>query len=394
MTLATGQPPLYLNDINRTLNELGLPQLTADQCRVAGSRYSRDDIKAALQQAPTNPSWRTWLRELVEAIRSTSSVASQPQMPPPARREVPPAPASPGAHTPTNTDTNKSQSKESRLAEINRVLASIGCSAITTIQAQNLATKVPTDHLKRAIATAQSNAKAAEWLRDAVTKVSPKETTQPGNRQHAPTNRMPSRTAQQRGQPAPPRRPAPAPVDSQNQSDRRQVIAYGAKAAIAFTETDLQPHQQERTGYLRSILIKAAQAKDGQDCKKGVAWNTAVVVNLGPHEVQLIAAVLLSRIPSARFAGHGHTNEKWFEFSQISDQKFKGSYMATFCEAKGSPKINVRITHTDVGRILSMFLRVCCHQLGLENQAALVLPTIYAVAAQYGEAMDRSRNSN
>ncbi|AVQ00359.1 hypothetical protein C7S18_23970 (plasmid) [Ahniella affigens] len=394
MSLAIDQQPLYLNDINRVLAQIGLSQLTADQCRLAGSRYKHDDIKAALKEAPTNASWRTWLRELVEFVRSSSAPTSQPQMPPPSRREAKLQPALAAAQTPAVPVPSNCQAKESRLAEINRVLVSIGCRPLTTIQAQTLATKVSTEHLKRAIAAAQSSAKAAEWLRNAVTKVSPQEPAQPANRQHDPTNRTTSRTAQQRDQPALPRRAAPAPVDSQNQSDRRQVIAYGAKAAIAFTETDLQPHQQERTGYLRSILIKAAQAKDGQDCKKGVAWNTAVVVNLGPHEVQLIAAVLLNRIPSARFAGHGHTNEKWFEFSQISDQKFKGSHMATFCEGRGSPKINVRITHNDVGRILSMFLRVCCHQLGLESQAALVLPTIHAVAAQYGEAMNRTRNAN
>lgn len=394
MSVAIDKQPIYLTDINRVLAQLGLPELTAEQCRLAGSRYNRDDIKEALNLAPTNASWRTWLRELVEAVRSASPAASQPQMPPPVRREANPGHAVSTVPTPPPAANERSGSKENRLAEINRVLVSIGCHPITTVQAQSLATTVSTEHLKRAIAEAKSNTRAADWLRGVVSKVAVTDRTQDNSPNKRGSTRQHSPDANRQRPAAASQRQSAEPDDSQNRSVRHdQAVAYGAKAAIAFQELDLAERQQERTGYSRSILIKAALAKDGQDCKKGIAWNTAVMINLGQHEVQLIAAVLMNQIPSVRFAGHGHSNEKWLEFSQVTDERFKGAVMATICEGKGRPKINVSITHTDLGHILSMFLRVCSHQLRLDNQAELVLATIRTVASQYAEAMERKRSA-
>lgn len=352
--------------INDTLRALQIPTLNDAQLQHATRMFEPEHLRKALSDASTSPDWREWLRDAVHQIHQAVPATSQQHLPPPASGKAS-APVRPASLPATD-----------RLTEINRVLTAIGARTITVRESRQLGQSFESERLRLAIDSAEDDPRAAAFLRQCIASLD-SAPAEPAREAPAPRNAEPE-----------PQREAPETAQGGRWDEH---VAYGKATAVSFLIADLTEQSRRRDGYDRTIMIKAAQAKDGQDCKNGIAWNTAICVNLGQHEVQFIASVLLGMLPAVRFAGHGRLHDKWFEVSRITDERFKGGFRVSVAEGKSNRPIAVNIGPTDIGAILSRFLRIATHQLHLEEQPNLLVPTLRASVELYQEAQSRKQGS-
>lgn len=141
---------------------------------------------------------------------------------------------------------------------------------------------------------------------------------------------------------------------AERQFDQHQC--YGSDTAVSFK---CSPNM-DRTA--KTVNIEAAKAKQGS-CKGGVDWDNAIKIMLEPHEVQVVAAVLLGFGSKARFAGHGKDNMKWFEITE-TEGEWEGAVRIQVGQGKGNGNSRaVNIGPTDIGEVSALFLRALESQL-------------------------------
>jgi hypothetical protein len=141
-----------------------------------------------------------------------------------------------------------------------------------------------------------------------------------------------------------------------------QHSCYGKDVAVTFECTP----NRDRTA--NTVNIKVAKAK-GATCKQGVDWANGIMIALEPHEVQTVLAVLWGMGEKVRYAGHGHDNQKWFEI-QESTGDYAGAIRLTL--AHGQDRRHINIGHTDIAKVLAIFVRAAESQLRIPSA---LLPT-------------------
>jgi len=208
-----------------------------------------------------------------------------------------------------------------------------------------------------------------------------------------PTRDVTPRGAEARGSnvhrlhPEPPTdRDAPsAPRDVQPPPQRQydQVCAYGGDVALQFERC---PSKDRSTN---TINLKCARAKPGGKTRQGCDWHNAILLMLTPHEVQLVVAVLMGYLGKFRAAGHGATNDKWFEVEETSEA-YAGAVRFTVAQGKGSDRDirRVNVGATDVGEVVAVFLRAAQDQLRLPGP--LLLQAIRRTAQLYQLSQEAS----
>ena len=158
-------------------------------------------------------------------------------------------------------------------------------------------------------------------------------------------------------------RQASSPQGAEAPRKYDQHSCFGKDVAVSF---DCLPNK-ERTA--NTVMLKVAKAK-GATCKQGVNWDDGILINLEPHEVQTVTAVLMGLAEKVRYAGHGRDNQKWFEFEETSGD-FAGAIRLTV--AHGSDRRSVNIGSTDVGEVAALFMRAAESQLKVN---AALIPAI------------------
>ena len=168
-----------------------------------------------------------------------------------------------------------------------------------------------------------------------------------------------------------------------------QVEAYGSDIALQFERC----LTIDRSTY--TINLKCARAKEGGKTRNGCDWKNAILLMLTPHEVQLVAAVMLGYLPKFRAAGHGQLNDKWFEVEETSEA-YAGAIRFTVAQGKDNSRDmrKVNVTATDAGKASAIFLRAARDQLCLDGH--LLLATIRRTADLYakGQQARQSRDQS
>lgn len=317
-------------------------------------------------------------------------------------------------------------------AQLNRLLASLGMPKLTLRQI-NALTADPVDgkHVRDAMDNAAHDPAWRQWLAAAVQRAIVAAPTQAPSQAQAPApdaagsdaglpavaqplerpgNAPAARAAAEQPQPqasrnnvrpmhrpdfpergrtsaAPVDQPQSAPAQSGNNDAQRagksrdiqpprfdQYTAYGKDTGIQFERCP----NIERT--VNTINVSIAKAKDGASAKNGLNWDAKIQLMLVPHEVQLIAAVLHGMLPKVRFAGHGHSNEKWIEVERQTGQW--AGVRFTIAQDKSDIR-RVNVGYTDIGSVAAIFMRTLQDQMRL--QANAILSTIKATASVYLE---------
>lgn len=128
-----------------------------------------------------------------------------------------------------------------------------------------------------------------------------------------------------------------------------EYTCFGRETAVQFQRTP------DKKG-VNTVNIKIARAKNqSQSCRAGVDWSNATIVMLVAHEVQIAYAVLMGLGDHCRFAGHGHDNQKWFQFEENKDN-FAGSMRLTVGQGANDTR-RINISHTDIKGVLAVFSR-------------------------------------
>lgn len=148
-------------------------------------------------------------------------------------------------------------------------------------------------------------------------------------------------------------RPANAGQQAGTARQYDQHACFGKDIAVQFQNLPTR----DRTH--NTVMIKIARAK-GTTCKQGVDWDRAILINLEPNEVETCAAVLLGLGHKVRYAGHGPTNDKWFELSETTEN-WAGSIRLQV--GQGDDRRSVNIGPTDVGQVAALFLRALATQV-------------------------------
>lgn len=164
-----------------------------------------------------------------------------------------------------------------------------------------------------------------------------------------------------------------------------QHACFGKDVAVQFQNCPTK----DRTH--NTVMLKIARAKGGT-CKQGVDWDNAILINLEPHEVQTCTAVLLGIGTKVRYAGHGPTNDKWFELSETTEE-WAGAIRLQV--GQGDEKRSVNIGPTDVGEVCALFLRA----LGTQMRVApavypMILRRAYDLYQKNAQRMEARRNQN
>lgn len=312
--------------LNRLLAYVGLPKLTLRQINTLTTDPADGaHVADALTEAASNPAWRQWLAAAVQR----AIVAAPAQAP-------------------------------SQGAESNAAGSTAGLPPV-----------------------AQPLERPADAARTAAT-ATPQSQPQPSRNNVRPMHR-PDFPERGRTSAAPVDQPQSAPAQSGNNDAQRagksrdiqpprfdQVTAYGKDTGIQFERCP----NIERT--VNTINVSIAKAKDGASAKNGLNWDAKIQLMLVPHEVQLIAAVLHGMLPKARFAGHGHSNEKWIEVERQTGQW--AGVRFTIAQDKSDIR-RVNVGYTDIGNVTAIFMRTLQDQMRL--QANAILPTIKATASIY-----------
>lgn len=315
--------------LNRLLASLGMPKLTLRQINaLTTDPVDGKHVRDAMDNAAQDPAWRQWLAAAVQR----AIVAAPAQAPAPA-----PAPDAAGS--------------DEGLPSVAQPLERPGNS--------------PT-------------------ARAATEQPQPQPQPQASRNNVRPMHR-PDFPERGRTSAAPVDQPQSAPAQSGNNDAQRagksrdiqpprfdQVTAYGKDTGIQFERCP----NIERT--VNTINVSIAKAKDGASAKNGLNWDAKIQLMLVPHEVQLIAAVLHGMLPKARFAGHGHSNEKWIEVERQTGQW--AGVRFTIAQDKSDIR-RVNVGYTDIGNVTAIFMRTLQDQMRL--QANAILPTIKATASIY-----------
>lgn len=169
-------------------------------------------------------------------------------------------------------------------------------------------------------------------------------------------------------------------VTMNSQHFRDQHVVYGRQHAVAF-ENCVARNKRHLT-----INLKAAEASDGADCKRGVAWDQAIIVSLEPHEIGLLLSALLGHLPRLRFAGHGSANDKWVAAEQ-TEGEFAGAVRVQV--AQGNRRIGVNIGYRDIVETIGV-----CERAGTDGLRMRYIDTDLKIARQaalYGADLSRTR---
>lgn len=159
-------------------------------------------------------------------------------------------------------------------------------------------------------------------------------------------------------------------VTTHRQHLRDQHVVYGGQHALAF-ENCLARNARHLT-----INLKAAEASDGADCKRGVAWDKAVIVSLEPYEIGLLLSVLLGPLPRLRLSGHGPANDKWVVAEQ-TEGEFVGAVRVQV--AQGNRRIGVNIGYRDIISTIGV-----CERAGTDGLRMRYIDTDLKLARQAG----------
>lgn len=168
-----------------------------------------------------------------------------------------------------------------------------------------------------------------------------------------------------------------------------QVVVYGRDTAL---QADISPTQDKQS---KTINIKAAKAK-GASTTGGVDWANGIVMMLTPHEISVIAAVLMGYIPECRFAGHGPKKDKWLTL-QHTDGDWEGSVRFSVAQGSGqnADQRKVAIGPTDIDRFASIFIRAATITLQCDPMHTLALirraGEMYALASAAKQRRDGQR---
>lgn len=166
-----------------------------------------------------------------------------------------------------------------------------------------------------------------------------------------PTEAAPARIAE--GDEA---RPQPTSVAASPRRHRVTVYGKDETGGVAVRFSLREGRSPRHPAWTINFEVARARGERTQD---GLDWQNAIVVMLVPYEIQLMLAVLLGMLPSARFAGHGEDHRKWFELGVGRD----GSAMR-LTVADGHDRRAVSIGPTDIGAVIALFSRAFSMQTG------------------------------
>lgn len=170
-------------------------------------------------------------------------------------------------------------------------------------------------------------------------------------------------------------------VVSSSHREFDQHVVFGRNHAIEF-QNCLARNRRHLT-----VNLKAAEASDGADCKRGMAWSKAVVVSLEPYEIGLLLNVLLGRLPHLRIAGHGAANDKWLVAEQAEGVS-EGAVRVLI--AQGQRRLSVNIGFRDIIEVIGV-----CERAGTDGLRLRYIDTEHKLARQadmYLKEQARGRN--
>jgi|GEM_PF-5555652 len=155
---------------------------------------------------------------------------------------------------------------------------------------------------------------------------------------------------------------APSP---RRQRDYDQHVVYGRDTAVQFERSPMPDRDRTTANITMAKALKSS-------CKEGVNWQDAIRIMLAPHEVQLVAAVMLGYLPKVRFAGHGSANDKWFEVEEATGQ-YAGAVRVTVAQGRDANRDirRVNVSAYDVAGVAGVLLRTASEQVRLEGQELL-----------------------
>lgn len=161
-----------------------------------------------------------------------------------------------------------------------------------------------------------------------------------------------------------------------------QVQVYGGKTAIQFSRS---PAKGRTT---TTINIKGAPARDGQRTTNGVDWHNGIEIMLAPHEVQMTLAVMLGYLPKYRAAGHGDSNNKWFQVEETTGD-YQGFVRLAVCKKDDRAQnvsYPVNISANDVADVAAILARAACDQLQMRENDAALFALVRRTADLYAKA--------
>ncbi len=189
-----------------------------------------------------------------------------------------------------------------------------------------------------------------------------------------------------------PVRPAPQAVvrhmggGEQPRRTYDQHNCYGRDVAVQFQNIPAKPNRDGSPAGFNTVMIKMAKAK-GNTCLNGVDWDGAILLNLEPHEVQLMVAVFMGYGSEVRCAGHGRANEKWLTLEATTGD-WEGAFRLQLVE--GQRKLAVNIGPTDIGDVTALFWRALMTQQRADSSFVLFnIRNVYAKYAAAKAAKDR-----
>lgn len=353
--MPTYSPSINAESVNQILEALGVCALSTEQVRNAISRYPKGFFQKILETAPHDARARIRLRDIVAEVQADQPALMQACLPFDVSATDGPAPS---------TD---------RLGQINAVLAALGLRAVTGVEARLLAERYGANPLRRAVSDARSCPAAAALLRRCVMSL---DAPIPDGKSSAPKVAVPHRPRSDRGS----RTDRRSGIGTARTESAEQVVLYGRDAAMSWTVTALSDQRKQRAGCDQTILIKAAHARDTRDCRNGVAWSAGVSMALSRHDVTLVAAVLLGFLDDVSIEGSGQRSGKHLEVVRPGRSRSGSGVQVSVGETETRRIITVSVSPEDVAPLLSLLLRVCAHQLGMDHHLALLLPTIRAAA--------------
>lgn len=164
-----------------------------------------------------------------------------------------------------------------------------------------------------------------------------------------------------------------------------QHNCFGKDVAVQFQNLPARPEREGAPPPYNTVMLKIAKAK-GATCLSGVAWDSAILINLEPHEVQGCLAVLMGFGSKVRYAGHGGNNDKWFDLEETSGD-WKGAIRLNV--GQGNEKRGINIGPTDVGEVTALFQRALITQQRVsESMMMMNIKRAYALHMASEEAKE------